>query len=114
MKVNASPFAFFQFGDADTQEDRIVLGHPKLEKLRDMVLEHFRSKEGGEETTRVMIFSQYRDSVQEITACLHGYRPLVKVMEFVGQAGTKGQSVSNLNLGNFTTMWGDSSFAMFC
>ena len=84
----------FQFGDADTQEDRIVLGHPKLEKLRDMVLEHFRCKEGegGGETTRVMIFSQYRDSVQEITACLHGYRPLVKVMEFVGQAGTKGQS----------------------
>ena len=88
-----TPFTFFQFGDADSQEDdRIVLGHPKLEKLRDMVLEHFRSKEKeGEETTRVMIFSQYRDSVQEITACLHGYRPLVKVMEFVGQAGTKGQ-----------------------
>ena len=41
-----------------------------------------------------MIFSQYRDSVQEITACLHEHRPLVKVMEFVGQAGTKGESVS--------------------
>ena len=35
---------FLQFGDADTQQDKIVLGHPKLEKLRDMVLEHFRSK----------------------------------------------------------------------
>ena len=41
-----------------------------------------------------MIFSQYRDSVQEITACLHEHRPLVKVMEFVGQAGTKGKSVT--------------------
>ena len=46
-----------QFGSADTQEDKIVLGHPKLEKLRDMVLEHFRSKQEGE-ATRVMIFSQ--------------------------------------------------------
>jgi len=34
-----------------------------------------------------MIFSQYRDSVQEITACLHSFKPLIKVMEFVGQAG---------------------------
>ena len=50
--------------------------------------------EGGDSAaTRVMIFSQYRDSVQEITACLHEHRPLVKVMEFVGQAGTKGESV---------------------
>ena len=79
-----------------------MLGHPKLEKLRDMVLEHFRSKEGeggeGATATRVMIFSQYRDSVQEITACLHGYRPLVKVMEFVGQAGTKGKRVSSYSV----------------
>ena len=37
-----------------------------------------------------MIFSQYRDSVEEITACLHAFKPLIKVMEFVGQAGTKG------------------------
>jgi ERCC4-related helicase len=44
---------------------------------------------------RVMIFSKYRDSVQEITACLHAFKPLVKVMEFVGQAGAKGDLIMN-------------------
>ncbi len=73
-----------------SQVEDIVLGHPKLEKLRDMVVEHFRAKEAEGVATRVMIFSQYRDSVQEIRACLDAYRPLVKVMEFVGQAGAKG------------------------
>ena len=58
--------------------------------------------EGGDSAaTRVMIFSQYRDSVQEITACLHEHRPLVKVMEFVGQAGTKGESVGQTTKMNF-------------
>ena len=36
--------------------------------------------------TRVMIFSQYRDSVQEITDMLTKHRPLVKSMSFIGQA----------------------------
>jgi ERCC4-related helicase len=44
-----------------------------------------------------MIFSQYRDSVEEITACLHAFKPLIKVMEFVGQAGTKGNLLSLYN-----------------
>ncbi len=50
----------------------------------------YRSKRSENVATRAIIFSQYRDSVQEITACLHAYKPLVKVMEFVGQAGLKG------------------------
>ena len=33
-----------------------------------------------------MIFSQYRDSVQEITDMLNVHRPLVKVMSFIGQS----------------------------
>ena len=37
-------------------------------------------------STRIMIFSQYRDSVNEISEMLHRHRPLVKVMSFVGQS----------------------------
>ena len=33
-----------------------------------------------------MIFSQYRDSVSEITDMLSRHRPLVKVMSFIGQS----------------------------
>lgn len=36
--------------------------------------------------TRVMIFSQYRDSVQEIATMLQQHHPQVKVMSFIGQS----------------------------
>eukprot|EP00095_Tigriopus_kingsejongensis_P003009 maker-scaffold170_size291898-snap-gene-0.16 protein:Tk03009 transcript:maker-scaffold170_size291898-snap-gene-0.16-mRNA-1 annotation:"hypothetical protein LOTGIDRAFT_127429" len=93
FRLNSSrPHLLSQFGSArDSQEANLVLGHPKLEKLRDMVVAHFQTKQAEGLDTKVMIFSQYRDSVQEITACLHSHRPLIKVMEFVGQAGTKGK-----------------------
>ena len=66
------------------------IGHPKLVKLRDIILEHFRSWEnaahvGNTKGSRVMIFSQFRDSVQEISRMLSEYKPLVKVMSFIGQ-----------------------------
>ena len=66
--------------------------HPKLVKLEEIVLEHFErfSAEASDScvNTRVMIFSQYRDSVKEITCLLSKHRPLVRVMSFVGQAST--------------------------
>ena len=43
--------------------------------------------------TRVMIFSQYRESVQEIADMLSCHAPLVKVMSFVGH-GSSGKSTS--------------------
>lgn len=79
--------------------------HPKLLKLEEVIVDHFtnfstESGDGagggnsgagntggaGEVNTRVMIFSQYRDSVGEITAILNKHKPLVRVMSFIGQA----------------------------
>jgi len=42
--------------------------------------------------TRVMIFSQFRDSVQEITAVLSRHEPLVKCMSFIGQGSKEGNN----------------------
>ena len=39
-----------------------------------------------------MIFSQYRDSVQEITDMLNRHAPLVRVMSFVGHSSGKSNS----------------------
>ncbi|XP_029413289.1 Fanconi anemia group M protein isoform X2 [Nannospalax galili] len=39
--------------------------------------------------TRVMIFSSFRDSVQEIAEMLVQYRPMIRVMTFVGHASGK-------------------------
>ena len=68
--------------------------HPKLIKLKEIVLEHFEKfvdQEGASSkgvATRVMIFSQYRDSVNEIAAMLAQHKPIVRVMSFIGQQST--------------------------
>ncbi|TPX65811.1 hypothetical protein SpCBS45565_g04856 [Spizellomyces sp. 'palustris'] len=77
--------------------------HPKLERLVSLVVQHF--VEHAEETqrltedgrslecreTRVMVFSQFRESVEEIKAALEQHKPMIRVMSFVGQsAGGKG------------------------
>ena len=71
--------------------------HPKLVKLEEVVVGHFRKlceqsrssvrSPGGSVNTRVMIFSQYRESVQEIADMLSQHAPLVRVMSFVGHSG---------------------------
>lgn len=93
-RLNTSrPHLLSQFGQtqASKEKEDFPLGHPKLEKLRETVIEHFKNHKTNNVDTRVMIFSQYRDSVQEIAALLHAYKPLVKVMEFIGQSGTGGK-----------------------
>ncbi|GAA5874284.1 hypothetical protein JCM1840_000622 [Sporobolomyces johnsonii] len=73
------------------------VGHPKMEKLRQMCLEHFKAAQderdeytGEKRETRVMIFCNFRAVVEEIVACLNTQRPLIKATPFVGQAASKG------------------------
>ncbi|XP_014676575.1 PREDICTED: Fanconi anemia group M protein homolog [Priapulus caudatus] len=61
-----------------------IYSHPKIEKLEKIVVDHFRQNQSA--NTRVMIFSQYRDSVAEIAAVLRRHAPTVRVMSFVGQS----------------------------
>ncbi|XP_076835377.1 Fanconi anemia group M protein isoform X3 [Brachyhypopomus gauderio] len=79
-------------------EDQFFYSHPKLQKLDEVVLHHFRTwsensgcaLDSGDasrgESTRVMIFSSFRESVQEIAEMLNRHQPLIKVMTFLGQA----------------------------
>ena len=69
-------------------------GHPKLNKLEEVILDHFKSFKSGQ--TRVMVFSQYRDSVKEIADMLSRHAPMIRVMSFMGHGTTnrasKGQT----------------------
>ncbi|KAM7403196.1 hypothetical protein PAMA_003900 [Pampus argenteus] len=77
-------------------DEPYIHSHPKLEKLEQVVLHHFRqwaessADNNGprpqEVSTRVMIFSSFRDSVQEIAAMLNRHASLIRVMTFMGQA----------------------------
>uniref|UniRef100_A0A8C6NE96 ATP-dependent RNA helicase FANCM n=1 Tax=Melopsittacus undulatus TaxID=13146 RepID=A0A8C6NE96_MELUD len=79
-----------------------IYSHPKLKKLEEIVIEHFNSwKKGCSDQvttgspsvdavgTRVMIFSSFRDSVQEIAEMLSRLSPMVRVMTFVGHSTGK-------------------------
>lgn len=62
------------------------IGHPKLTALADCTLNHFMDHG---ETTRVIVFSEYRDSAEDIVRTLNKHRPLIKATIFVGQADSK-------------------------
>ncbi|CAK6978036.1 Fanconi anemia group M protein, partial [Scomber scombrus] len=106
-------------------DEPFIYSHPKLEKLEEVVLQHFRlwadssadnnGSHPQEVSTRVMIFSSFRESVQEIAAMLNCHAPLIRVMTFMGQAsagkGVKGftqkeqlEVVQKFRQGGFNTL----------
>lgn len=69
------------------------VGHPKLTALADTVLNHFMDRGEGS-ATRVIVFSEYRDSAEDIVRMLNQHQPLVKASIFVGQAdGKRGEGM---------------------
>lgn len=74
------------------------IGHPKLEYLKSVILNHFMDRGEGKEAiggtsqpaTRVMIFVHFRDSAEEVTRVLQRYGPMIRPHVFVGQSSAKG------------------------
>ena len=64
------------------------VGHPKLTYLSDTLLNHFMDAGPGS-STRAIVFSEYRDSAEEIVRVLNTHKPLVSAAVFVGQADSK-------------------------
>lgn len=74
------------------KQDSFV-GHPKLTALADTVLNHFMDK-GEDSGTRVIVFSEFRDSAEDIVRKLNVHQPLIKASIFVGQAdGKRGEGM---------------------
>ncbi|KAI0117034.1 P-loop containing nucleoside triphosphate hydrolase protein [Daldinia grandis] len=69
------------------------VSHPKLTYLSDTVLNHFmdagEGQEGNSTNTRIIVFSEYRDSAEEIVRVLNVHKPLIRAAVFVGQADSK-------------------------
>lgn len=62
--------------------------HPKMEKLNALLQDHFAADDAEE--TRVMVFTNFRESVDEIVAHLNANGPNIRASRFIGQAGGKG------------------------
>jgi ATP-dependent DNA helicase MPH1 len=99
------------------------IGHPKLEYLREVVLNHFLDagegggRQGGDvptRPTRIMVFSGFRDSTQDICRVLKRNEPMIRPHEFVGQASSKSsegmnqkkqnQVIQDFKAGKFNTL----------
>ncbi|KAI8878441.1 P-loop containing nucleoside triphosphate hydrolase protein [Backusella circina FSU 941] len=61
-------------------------GHPKLERLVALLLEHFSN---SDEHAKVMVFSSFRSSMDEICRALTVHHPMIRCSEYVGQASSK-------------------------
>ncbi|KAK6336488.1 3'-5' DNA helicase [Orbilia brochopaga] len=72
------------------------LGHPKLDYLCGTILRHFtEAAEKGETDTKVIVFSNYRKSGEEILRVLKKHEPIIKPRIFVGQsAGKNGEGMT--------------------
>lgn len=73
--------------------------HPKMKKLKSLVLDHLWTKgatgEGGgtgefNPNARVVVFVSYRDCVEEVADYLNLEYPIIKATRFVGQGKDKG------------------------
>jgi ATP-dependent DNA helicase MPH1 len=72
------------------------VGHPKLTYLCDTVLNHFLDAGEGRlpdgappSSTRVIVFSEFRDSAEDIAHVLNKHGPMIRASVFVGQADSK-------------------------
>ncbi|KAI7902585.1 uncharacterized protein BX663DRAFT_509739 [Cokeromyces recurvatus] len=72
----------------DIKHNPDFVGHPKLDRLVGILLEHFSSVPEGQQS-KVMIFSSFRSSVHDICHILDRHRPLIRSTFFVGQSSDK-------------------------
>jgi Fanconi anemia group M protein len=81
------------------QENMSRYNHPKLLKMDEIVQEHFEQHSD----TRVMVFVEFRDSVDEIVELLSGRNSRIRPAKFIGQSGgskkspTKGKSKKGMS-----------------
>ena len=75
----------------ETAEDR-KLNNPKLMELDKILKEHFKRAVACNQSSRAIVFSQWRESVTEITSVLEAGTPLLRPRHFVGQGKSAGKA----------------------
>ncbi|KAG5648181.1 hypothetical protein DXG03_006136 [Asterophora parasitica] len=78
--------------ELDTQRAQGFSIHPKMDRLKTLVIEHFGQQMGDGTTpdeTRVMVFVTFREAVDEIVEALNCERPLIRAHKFIGQGTDK-------------------------
>ncbi|KAF8895043.1 hypothetical protein CPB84DRAFT_1816042 [Gymnopilus junonius] len=69
--------------------------HPKIQKLKSILINHFGSKladepgQGEADDTKVMVFSSFRGVVDDLVEELEKEKPLIRAARFIGQGADK-------------------------
>ncbi|KAK1229390.1 3'-5' DNA helicase [Marasmius sp. AFHP31] len=100
QKLTQNPLFKRTLEELDHQERRGYSPHPKMEKMLELIIQHFGKKMGepGEEVeeTKAMVFVTHRQAVDEIVEVLESHKPLLRASRFIGQGtdvrGQKGQA----------------------
>lgn len=90
-------------------------GHPKMHELSIMCRDHFLASKnavdeyGDPVETRVMVFCNFREVIEELVEVLNRNSPLIKAVSFIGQGTSKGKSGKSqkqqLEVSVFKRMW---------
>ncbi|KAI0307594.1 hypothetical protein B0F90DRAFT_1675089 [Multifurca ochricompacta] len=102
--LNKDPAFQALMNELRLQKSRGFAVHPKLEKLKVLVIHHFGQRlrddfplnadEQSHEDTRAMVFVTFREAVDEIVDFLNKESPLLRATKFIGQGidrkGNKG------------------------
>lgn len=81
--------------ELEAQRARGWGSHPKIEKLKSILINHFGSKitdepgEGEVDDTKVMVFSSFRGVVDDLVEELDKESPLIRAARFIGQGADK-------------------------
>jgi ATP-dependent DNA helicase MPH1 len=72
--------------------DKEYSGHPKLDYMSGVILQHFLDAQDADakRETRIMVFTSYRSSAEEIVRVLTKHDPVVRPHIFIGQQDSKG------------------------
>lgn len=81
----------------------LKLNNPKLEKLCEILVDHFQNEKKNGNSTRAIVFSQWRKSVEEIVSVLSTER-ILKPRKFVGQGKTTASGNDQNHIANDTGM----------
>ena len=75
-------------------QDPLRSSHPKVSKMKDLIQEHF-ANHPDPNSTRVIVFAEYREVVHELTHALSNLNSTIKASIFVGQASARSKKNAN-------------------
>jgi ERCC4-related helicase len=91
-------------GDSDNQAEvnktagELKIENPKLFKLEGILIEHFERARAVGNSSRAIVFSQWRYSVDEIVNVLVPLSPLLRPNKFVGQSSGSSNENSDVKI----------------